>query len=213
MKEFDLFGFKVEIDEVATKEWYDKANEWGCECGDCRHFVALAKRRKLPPAVIEILEQFGIAPQKATYVCRMDMEEHEYASDNDLPIVKEKNKILMMNLCQIAIIGQAAILNVAMRPFQEMRDAGMIKAEFLSKFIPLMVFSVWMAFNLRYEKDAKQYKKNVKIELIYCMVQAAIFLFGYYNKIYWAGTLLLITVALIYILWVNPKYMNRRMTK
>lgn len=83
----------------------------------------------------------------------------EYASDDDLPKVKEKNK------------------------------------------------------NLRYEKDAKQYKKNVKIELVYCMVQAVIFLFGYYSKIYWAGTLFLITVALIYILWVNPKYMNRRMTK
>ena len=24
MKAFDLFGFQVEIDEVATKEWYDK---------------------------------------------------------------------------------------------------------------------------------------------------------------------------------------------
>lgn len=83
----------------------------------------------------------------------------KYASDDDLPKVKEKNK------------------------------------------------------NLRYEKDAKQYKKNVKIELVYCMVQAVIFLFGYYSKIYWAGTLFLITVALIYILWVNPKYMNRRMTK
>ena len=32
MKEFDLFGFQVEIDEVATKEWYEKADEWGCEC-------------------------------------------------------------------------------------------------------------------------------------------------------------------------------------
>lgn len=77
MKEFNLFGYQVEIDEVATKEWYNKANEWGCECGDCRHFVALAKRRKLPPAVIEILEQFGISPQKATYVCRIDIEEHK----------------------------------------------------------------------------------------------------------------------------------------
>lgn len=137
----------------------------------------------------------------------------EYASDDDLPIVKEKNQILQMNLCKIAIIGQAAILNVAMRPFQEMQAAGMAKEEFLSKFIPLIVFSVWMAFNLRYEKDAKQYKKNVKIELVYCMVQAAIFLFGYYSKIYWAGTLLLITVVLFYLLWINPKYMNRRMTK
>jgi len=137
----------------------------------------------------------------------------EYASDNDLPIVKENNKILQMNLCKIAIIGQAAILNVAMRPFQEMRDAGMVKAEFLSKFIPLIVFSVWMVFNLRYEKDKTQYRKNVKIELIYCMIQAAVFLFGYYSKMYWVGTLLLITVVLLYLLWINPKYMNRRMTK
>jgi len=77
MKEFNLFGFQVEIDEVATKEWYDKANEWGCECGDCRHFVALAKKRKLPSAVIEILEQLGIVPEKATYVCEILTEEHK----------------------------------------------------------------------------------------------------------------------------------------
>ncbi len=40
---FDLFGFQVEIEQAATKEWYDKADEWGCDCGDCRYFVALAK--------------------------------------------------------------------------------------------------------------------------------------------------------------------------
>ena len=77
MKEFNLFGFQVEIDEVATKEWYDKANEWGCECGDCRHFVALAKKRKLPSAVMETLEQLGIVPEKATYVCEILTEEHK----------------------------------------------------------------------------------------------------------------------------------------
>lgn len=77
MKEFDLFGFQVEIDEVATKEWYDNADEWGCECGDCRHFVALAKKRKLPSAVMEILEQLGIVPEKATYVCEILTEEHK----------------------------------------------------------------------------------------------------------------------------------------
>ena len=77
MKKYNLFGYEVKIDEKTTKEWYDKANEWGCECGDYRHFVTLAKKKELPSAVIEILEQFGIAPQKATYVCRMDIEEHE----------------------------------------------------------------------------------------------------------------------------------------
>ena len=53
----------------------------------------------------------------------------EYISDEDLPKVKEKNKILQMNLSKIAIIGQAAFLNVAMRPFQEIQTAGMAKVE------------------------------------------------------------------------------------
>ena len=29
-----LFGFQVQIDEVATREWYEKADEWNCECED-----------------------------------------------------------------------------------------------------------------------------------------------------------------------------------
>ena len=137
----------------------------------------------------------------------------DYESDEDIPKVKEQNKILQLNLSKIAIIAQAASLNVAMQPFQDIQAPYMQTIELLIKIVPLLASSVWMAFNLRYEKDAKQYKKNVKIELIYCMVQASIFLFGSYSKIYWAGTLFLIVVALIYILWVNPKYMNRRMTK
>ena len=76
MKEFDLFGFQVEIDEVATKEWYENADEWGCECGGCKHFITLAQKKELPSAVIETLEQFGILPQKATYVCEIVPEEH-----------------------------------------------------------------------------------------------------------------------------------------
>ena len=77
MKEFDLVDYQVEIDEEATKDWYHKADEWGCDCGDCRHFVTLAKKKKLPLDVLEILEQFGIAPEKATYVCEIITEEHK----------------------------------------------------------------------------------------------------------------------------------------
>ena len=77
MKEFHLFGYQVEIDEEATKDWYHKADEWGCDCGDCRHFVTLAKKKKLPSAVLEALEQFGIVPEKATYVCEIITEEHK----------------------------------------------------------------------------------------------------------------------------------------
>lgn len=155
--------------------------------------------------LLQISKLFGVSTD---YLLNDD-----YESDNDLPKVKEQNKILQMNLSKIAIIGQVVALNVAMQPFQEMQTARMSRIEFMIKFIPLLVCSIWMAFNLRYEKDAKQYKKNVKIELVYCMIQATIFLFGYYSKIYWIGTLLLIITALGYILSVNPKYMNRRMTK
>jgi len=137
----------------------------------------------------------------------------DYESDNDIPKVKENNKILQMNLCLIAIISQTAFLNAAMKPFQEMQTSFMSKIEFLIKVIPLVASSIWMACNLRYEKNVKQYQKNVKIELGYCMVQVGIFLFGYYSKVYWIASLFLMTVALVYILWINPKYMDRRMTK
>ena len=76
MKELDLFGYQVEIDELATKEWYDRADEWDCDCGDCRYFVALAKKREMPAVVLEVLDQFGITPEKATYVCEMITEDY-----------------------------------------------------------------------------------------------------------------------------------------
>ena len=85
--------------------------------------------------------------------------------------------------------------------------------EILIKFVPLIACSVWMVCNLKYEKDTEQYRKNVGIETFYCTIQASVFLFGYFSRLYWIATLLILIIALVYILWVNPKYMNRRMTK
>lgn len=66
-----LFNFQVEIDEKATKDWYATADEWNCECGDCRNFLSLAHKRYLPAPVIAILDHFHIPPEKATYVCKL----------------------------------------------------------------------------------------------------------------------------------------------
>ena len=71
MAEYDLFGFQVEVDEAATRTWYAQADEWGCECGDCRNFLKLARERMLPTPVLERLDRLGIPPEKATYVCEM----------------------------------------------------------------------------------------------------------------------------------------------
>lgn len=75
-----LFGSMVEIDEANTHRWYADAEEWGCNCGDCRNFLALAHGRQLPAFVLEQLDKLGIPPEKATYVCHLydDEKGHLY---------------------------------------------------------------------------------------------------------------------------------------
>ena len=75
-----LFGFIVEIDEESTRRWYATAEEWGCACGDCKNFLAVARKRQLPISVLESLDKLGIPPEKATYVCHLydDEKGHLY---------------------------------------------------------------------------------------------------------------------------------------
>ena len=122
------------------------------------------------------------------------------------------NPILRNNFIIIAIIAQAASLNVAIQPlYTEGTPYHIIFLLF--KYLPLLAASVWMAFHLHYEKDEKQRKKNTLIELAYCVVMAVIALVGYYTKWYFIATVALISVALIYIFVINPKYMNRNLVK
>ena len=68
MDRCELFGYRIEVDMEAMRDWYRNAGEWGCECGHCRNFLNLAKNRKLPVSVMEMLDRFGIPHEKATYV-------------------------------------------------------------------------------------------------------------------------------------------------
>ncbi len=52
--------YKVEIDEEATRGWYEKAGEWDCTCGRCRNFVLLARERQLPGEILDLLDKLGI---------------------------------------------------------------------------------------------------------------------------------------------------------
>ena len=122
------------------------------------------------------------------------------------------NPILRNNFIIIAIIAQAASLNVEIQPlYTEGTPYHIIFLLF--KYLPLLAASVWMAFNLHYEKDEKQRKKNTLIELAYCVVMAVIALVGYYTKWYFLAAVALVSVALIYIFVINPKYMNRHLVK
>ena len=122
------------------------------------------------------------------------------------------NPILRNNLIKIAIIAQAAFLNVAIQPLYTEGTPHHIPF-LLFKYLPLLAASVWMAYNLHYETDEQQRKKNILIELAYCAVMAVVALVGYYTKWYFLAAVALISVALIYILVINPKYMNRHLVK
>ena len=132
----------------------------------------------------------------------------------DRPHERKKDpQILHANLTLIAIILQASWLNVAMRPLPETDHPSIRVAGWVIQFVPLLAASIWMAFNLRYEKNAEQFRKNTRIELLYCLVQVAVALFGHYSRMYFLAALLLIAVALFYIFVVNPRSMNRRLTR
>lgn len=134
-----------------------------------------------------------------------------YENDEDLPKVKENQSILHTNLTRIAIIVQACFLNATVQPWD---GAGEDRAlEMTVKLVPLLAASIWMASNHRFEKNPSQRAKNTKIELLYCLCQAAIAVVGYLH--HWGGwaTLLLLAALFYYIFVINPKYMNRRLVE
>ena len=71
MLKYNLWGYEVEIDENATTAWYTTSNIWGCECGECRNFLALAQKKAFPLPVLQVLDMLNIPPEKATYVCEL----------------------------------------------------------------------------------------------------------------------------------------------
>ena len=133
-----------------------------------------------------------------------------YESDEDSPKIKENNKILHANLTRLAIIFQAAFLNACIYPWG---DSNTIVLEMIMKLFPLLACSIWMASNHRYEKDLKQRAKNTKIESLYCLIQTVVFVLGYTLHLDIWSTLMIIINTFVYIFLINPKYMNRKLTR
>ena len=159
----------------------------------------------LPDAdnIVQLSKLFGVT----TDYLLMD----SYESDEDSPKIKENNKILHANLTSLAIILQVNFLNICMLPWGDPNTRGHATA---IKVFLLLACSTWMASNHRYEKDLKQRAKNTKIELVYCLIQGVVAVLGYslLHIGFWAGVMLCIN-AIVYITIVNPKYMNRKLTR
>jgi len=158
----------------------------------------------LPDAdnIVQLSKLFGVT----TDYLLMD----SYESDEDSPKIKENNKILHANLTRLAIMFQAAFLNACIYSWG---DSNTIVLEMVMKLFPLLACSIWMASNHRYEKDIKQRLKNTKIESLYCLIQSVVAGLGHTLHIGLWSTLMIITNTIVYIFLVNPKYMNRKLTR
>ncbi len=79
MKVLSIQGWQVEVDEEATRRYYAQAEAWDCDCGHCRNFLAQAETA-LPESLRSLLDQLGIDPTKAGYLCQLaqEGEQHRY---------------------------------------------------------------------------------------------------------------------------------------
>lgn len=188
-----------------------------------------ARRQELKLSQVYVADRLGVSRQavskwesgqsEPTASNLVDLAELLETSVSDLvraqpsPAAEEKkpNMILRTNLSLMAIILQAGMLNSCAQVTYTVVDGEPVPDHgfMLFKLVLLLACSVWMVWNLRYEKDLVQRRKNGRIELLYCCVQAAIGLCTYHFGLGLLGTLLILAVSIFYALYINPKYMNR----
>ena len=131
---------------------------------------------------------------------------------------KGPNLILHTNLTRSAIAAQAAFLYCCTQAIYQLRHSGetyiyLYRGELIFFLVLLMLASIWMTVNHRYEPDKNQRRKNVNIELGYCCVQTLAGLLTIHFGMGLAGLALIVAVYAIYVLYINPKFMNRKLTR
>ena len=131
---------------------------------------------------------------------------------------KTPNLILRANLIKLAIIFQAAFLfNCTSVIYQlqhpDFPNKDLYRGALIFSLILLALSSIWMAANHLYEADKKQRRKNANIELGYCCVQLAVGFLTIYFGLGLVGAILIIAVSCTYILYINPKFMSRKLTR
>lgn len=137
-------------------------------------------------------------------------------TSREVPQDKKPNPILRANLTRIAITLHAAFAYSTAQHLWYARRV-LHRADMMGPviFSGVMLFlcSIWMASNHRFTQDPQQRKKNTKIELTYCLVQLGIAYLIIYAGIGLIGALLMMITVFVYIMVINPKYMNRKLTK
>lgn len=138
---------------------------------------------------------------------------NEHTPQTALATTPTVNPILRANLTTIAIIAQTTLLSVAMQHLHTTDNRLTLVFNLVVIWLPLLAASIWMATNHRFENNLTKRKRNTHIELLYCLIQLVIALLGAYTNHLFIATICLCTTCLIYIIKINPKYMNRIFVK
>lgn len=129
---------------------------------------------------------------------------------------KVPNPILRANLTKWAIILQAGFLRscaVFLREYRENPADRTRLGLFWFSLGPLLSCSLWMASNHRFEPDEKRRRKNVTIEFRYCTLQLMVAILDTYLGLGLWGAVLMIVIGAVYLLYINPRFMGRKLTK
>lgn len=131
---------------------------------------------------------------------------------------KKPNLILRANLIKIAIIAQVAFMFNCTSVVYQLRHPDYPNKELyygalIFSLIMLLLSSIWMATNHRYEADKIQRRKNANIELGYCCIQLLVGLLTIRFGMGLVGALIMMVICSVYILYINPKFMSRKLTK
>ena len=134
------------------------------------------------------------------------------------PQPKTPNLILRANLIRLAITAQAAFLFSSASMFCQMQAAeypmkDLYRGALFVSLALLLLSSVWMASNHRWEEDMARRRRNTRIELGYCCVQLAAGFLTVCFGLGLAGAVLMIITTCVYVLYVNPRFMGRKLTK
>lgn len=118
-----------------------------------------------------------------------------------------------LNLTRLAVIMQASALSVLIQPIADGFSPRGETVIFLIKCAAVFLMSIWMVSNLRFEKNLAQRRKNARIECLYCCIMAAIAIPAWRGQWGFLGTVLIMTACMVYLLVVQPRYMNRPFEK
>lgn len=165
--------------------------------------------------LIQLADVFEINLSELVNPHKNDKEQSPFEKKQD---EKKPNLILRANLIKIAIIAQVAFMFNCTSVIYQLRHPDLLNKDLyrgalVFSLILLAFSSIWMAINHRYEADKSRRRKNANIELGYCCVQLLMGLLTIHFGMGLVGAVIMITVCSLYILYINPKFMYRKLTK